>query len=96
MDELEDFMDMQHAQVDAQQLLATLLQQAQRLGINLEQLSRLKSKCNTIAVSNFSHLVQMHAAEHMEPYDGLDEGCSAAQESHSYGQQASWYDVFFN
>lgn len=40
----------------------------------------------------------MHAAEHMEPYDGLDEGCSAeVQESQlSYDQQANWYDVFFN
>lgn len=37
--ELEQFMAMQDGQVDAQQLLATLMQQAQRLGINLEQLS---------------------------------------------------------
>lgn len=42
--ELEQFMAMQDGQVDAQQLLATLMQQAQRLGINLEQLSKSKFK----------------------------------------------------
>lgn len=42
--ELEHFMAMQDGQVDAQQLLATLMQQAQRLGINFEQLSEYKFK----------------------------------------------------
>ncbi|XP_034475680.1 uncharacterized protein LOC117782757 [Drosophila innubila] len=37
---------------------------------------------------------QLHSMEHADPFDA-EVGCSAA-ESLSYGEQPSWYDVFFN
>ncbi|EDW02684.1 uncharacterized protein LOC6560766 [Drosophila grimshawi] len=67
--------------VDPQLLLRALMQHAQSLGINLEQLGKYKVQSNLGEDDLFA--------------TAPEAGCSPTN-SLSYREQPSWYDVFFN